>query len=51
MTTQTLTNKAILVMVVDDSVTNIKLDNSSVSFGGVSVDLGGSDSTQLVQVM
>ena len=37
-TTQTLTNKTINgSQLVDDSVTNAKLDNSSVSFGGVSV--------------
>ena len=35
---QTLTNKTINgSQLVDDSVTNVKLDNSSVSFGGVSV--------------
>ena len=44
--TQTLTNKTINgSQLVDDSVTNAKLDNSSVSFGGVSLSLGGSDST------
>ncbi len=44
--TQTLTNKTINgSQLVDDSVTNAKLDNSSVSFGGVSVALGSSDST------
>ena len=44
--TQTLTNKTINgSQLVDDSVTNAKLDNSSVSFGGVSVSLGSSDST------
>ena len=44
--TQTLTNKTINgSQLVDDSVTNAKLDNSSVSFGGVSVALGASDST------
>jgi hypothetical protein len=44
--TQTLTNKTINgSQLVDDSVTNAKLDNSSVSFGGVSVSLGASDST------
>src|SRR6056300_1310778 len=44
--TDTLTNKTINAsQLVDSSVTNAKLANSTVSYGGIQLSLGGSDAT------
>ena len=44
--TDTLTNKTINAsQLVDSSVSNAKLANSTVSFGGIQLSLGGSDAT------